>query len=394
MRFAGRSIGKRKEWSRVRRLALLVLLVAGIVLAVVLWPWSLAQVRTVVVISSLLDTLVVAPVVERVTGEPRFEHEPIAGNPSLVVRPAGKGPWPVFVFVNGVVPEGRKLPEVRRLAEGLARADYLVIVPDLPGLRNDEVRPEAVSETVEVVRAVSGWPQTRGERVGMIGVSTGASLAVLAAEDPGLEGRLSVVAGLSPYADIRTVLNIATTGYYRQGGEFVPYQADPFLSYVAARSLVAAMSPGEDRTTLNSELQLVDRFDPDPLAGFRARPVEDLGPEARSVVRLLANRDPERFSGLYSRLPSEVRGDLKQLSPIAGSGEVEAAVELASGPEDRFFPVRESYRLARISLEHRVTVSGALDHWQLEPSLQELPEFIRFNGFVVRSLRETQHSDG
>jgi hypothetical protein len=51
-----------------------------------------------------------------------------------------------------VVTEGRELPEVCRLVEGLARAGYLGVVPDLPGLRRGEIRPEAVHETLEVAR--------------------------------------------------------------------------------------------------------------------------------------------------------------------------------------------------------------------------------------------------
>ena len=125
--------------------------------------------------SPLLETPVVTPVVEAVTGEPRFAETIVAGNPALVVRPRGEGPWPAIFFVNGVVTEGRKLPEVRKLAEGLARAGYLVVVPDLPGLRRGEIRPETVHETLEVARTISEWPDARDGTVGLVGVSTGAT---------------------------------------------------------------------------------------------------------------------------------------------------------------------------------------------------------------------------
>ncbi|MDQ4106926.1 MAG: CocE/NonD family hydrolase, partial [Actinomycetota bacterium] len=232
-----------------------------------------------------------------------------------------------------------------------------------------------------------------GGEVGMIGVSTGATLAILAAKDPALDGRVSVVAGIAPYADIRTVLSIATTGYYREGGELVRYEAEPFLSYVAARSLVATLPPGEDRRTLLSELDGVDRLDPNPLSVFRDRPLGDLGPEARSVVKLLANRDPGRFDDLYAELPEKTRADLAELSPLAGDGRIEAPVELASAPRDRYFPTSESYALKSIAPDLRVTVTDALDHADLEFSPARLPAFFRMNGFVVRSLREARLAD-
>jgi pimeloyl-ACP methyl ester carboxylesterase len=383
--------GGLKAVFRPWRLFVLALLAAAAFLTAVYWSWIDAQARAVVVLSSVLETPVLTPVIGSVTGEPRFEDEPVAGNPALVVKPGGEGPWPALFFVNGTVQEGRELSEVRRLAEGLARAGYLVVVPDLPGLRSDEISPETVSETLEVARAVSERPDAYGGRVGLVGVSTGATLALLAAEDPSLEGRVSVVAGLAPYADIRTVLNVATTGHYYQGGEgYVPYETNPFLSYVIARSLVATLPPGEDRETLSSELEEVDRLDPDPLARLRDRPLDDLGTEARSVVELLANRDPERFEELYGALPEEVREDLDELSPLAGAGRLDAPVELASGPQDRYFPVSESHAIARIASNHRVTVTEALDHAELSFSVQDLPAFLLMNGFVVRSLREAR----
>ena len=375
---------------RLRRLLLLVLLAVAVVLATVYWSWIDAQARAVIVLSSFLETPILTPAIRSVTGEPRFEDSSVAGNPALVVKPQGEGPWPALFFVNGAVREGRELPEVRRLAEALARAGYLVVVPDLPGLTSDEIRPETVSETIEVTQAVSELPDARDGRVGLVGVSTGAALALLAAKDPSLEGRVSVVAGIAPYTDIRTVLSLATTGHYRNQESFVPYKTDSFLAYVIARSLVAALPAGEDRETLRSELNEVGRLDPDPLAGFRNRPLDDLGPEARSVVELLANEDPERFDELYEALPDKMREDLDKLSPLAGEGRLDAPVELASGPQDKYFPISESYALARIAPDLRVTVTKALDHAELHFSVQDIPAFLSMDGFVVRSLREAR----
>ncbi|MDQ3911897.1 MAG: hypothetical protein M3305_09045 [Actinomycetota bacterium] len=373
-------------------LFVLALLAVAMGLAVAGWPWIDAQARATFVLSPLLETPVLTPAVETLTREPRLEDTVFEGNPTLIAEPGGEGPWPALLFVNGTVPEGRTLPEVRSLARGLARAGYLVVVPDLPGLRRDEISEETVSSTAETALAVADLPESRDGRVGLVGASTGATLALLAAEDPTVGGRTSVVAGIAPYTDIRTVLAIATTGHYREGEEYVLYESDPLLSYVVARSMVAALSPGEDREKLRSELEEVDRLDPEPLAGLRARPTGDLGPEARRVVELLANEDPERFDELYAALPPEVRASLDRLSPLAETGRIEVPVELASGPKDKYFPVSESYAIGRIAPEHRVTVTEALDHAELRASVRDIPAFLRMDGFVVRSLREARRA--
>jgi hypothetical protein len=210
----------------------------------------------------------------------------------------------------------------------------------------------------------------------------------VAAEDPALRGKVSLVAGVAPYSNIKTVLNIATTGHYhRPGGELVRYKSDPFLSYVVARSLVAVLPSGEDKLALSAELERVGRESPDPLSGLSSRRTDDLGPDARSVVRLLANRNPVRFAALYADLPKDVRHDLEELSPLAGTGRIRVPVELATGPHDKFFPPSQSYGLERIAPERRVTVTEALDHAKLEVSAGDVPSFAAFDAFVVRSLR-------
>jgi dienelactone hydrolase len=373
---------------RLRRAFYFVLLAGLIGLTISFWSWVDAQARAVVVISSVLDAPVLTPAVRATSGDPRLSDTRVAGYPSLVARPAGEGPWPAIFVVNGTVPEGRKLPGVRHLAEGFARAGYLAVVPDLPGLTEDRITPQTVDAATEAARKSSARPDAEDGEVVIVGVSTGATLAILAAEDPALKGKVLLVAGVAPFSNIKTVLNVATTGHYRRSdGKLVRYQAAPFLSYVVARSLVAALPPGEDRQTLSAEIASVGRKNPDPLHDLRQRKTDDLGPEARSVVRLLANRDPKRFDSLYAALPNGVRHELEQLSPLAGEGKINVPVELATGPHDKYFPPSESYRLERIAPQRTVTVTGALDHAELNVTPRDIPAFLTFDGFVVRALR-------
>src|SRR5215208_2203064 len=388
------SLTKDNPGRRLRRIFYVVLLAALFGLTVSFWSWVDAQARAVVVISSVLDAPVLTPAVRATSGEPRLSDTRVAGYPSLVAKPAGEGPWPAIFLVNGTVPEGRKLPAVRNLAEGFARAGYLVVVPDLPGLTEDRITPQTEDATTQVAREVSARPDAAGGKVALVGVSTGATLALLAAEDPALGGKISLVAGVAPYANIKTVLNVATTGHYRRpDGEVVRYEATPFLSYVVARSLVATLPPGEDRRTLSAGLEAAGRESPQPLSGLRSRQTDDLGPCARSVIRLLANRDPKRFEALYAALPDETRQDLEELSPLAGTGRISSPVELATGPHDKYFPPSQSYALVRIAPERRVTVTGALDHAELNISPEDIQALATFDGFVVRSLRMTRVED-
>ena len=204
---------------RFRRAFYVVLLAALLGLTFSFWSWVDAQARAVVVISSVLDAPVLTPAIRVTSGEPRLSDTRVAGYPSLVAKPAGEGPWPAIFVVNGTVPEGRELPAVRNLAEGFARAGYLAVVPDLPGLTEDRITPRTVDAATEAARKISARPDAEDGEVAMVGVSTGATLALLTAEDPTLDRKVPLVAGVAPFSNIRTVLSVATTGYYRRPAE-------------------------------------------------------------------------------------------------------------------------------------------------------------------------------
>src|SRR5829696_2852271 len=133
------------------------------------WSWVDAQARAVVVISSVLDVPVLTPAVEAAGGDPRLSDVHVAGNPSLVVKPAGEGPRPAILLVNGTVPEGRKLPAVRNLAEGLARAGYLVVVPDLPGFTDEKTTPQPADAATQAAREIPGSPDADNGKVALVG---------------------------------------------------------------------------------------------------------------------------------------------------------------------------------------------------------------------------------
>ena len=104
---------------------------------------------------------------------------------------------------------------VLRLSESLARTGRLVHIPDLPGIAGGELSPATLAATVDYVEAAADSGETAEGRVGLAGVSVGASLALLAAADARLADRISVVACVAPYGDMANVMLLATTGMYR-----------------------------------------------------------------------------------------------------------------------------------------------------------------------------------
>jgi pimeloyl-ACP methyl ester carboxylesterase len=379
--------GKGATVVRLVRWAIALFVIAGLVGALVFRSWVSAQTRAVIVLSRTSNTPVLGWLVGVVTDEPRAEDTMIAGQPTTLVRPGAGRSWRAVVFVNGVTRLGRHHPDVERLARALARAGYLVAVPDPPGLRQGTFTRRTLVATTAVVRAVAERPDVRGGRVALFGVSVGASLALLAAEQPSLAGRISAVAGLAPYTDLVHVVRLTTTAVYVKRGRFERYPTKPFAALVIARSLAAALTPGRDRTLLLARLLAVPDDAPDPLAPLRTLQESRLRPPARALVRLLVNRDPARFDSLYAALPQRIRLAATLLSPISAAARLQTRVLIASAPHDKYFPPDETRALAHRAPHVALTVTPTLQHAIPHFSLGDLLGLFRFDGFLVRVLR-------
>jgi hypothetical protein len=268
-------------------------------------------------------------------------RERVAGVDALVARPT-TGAGPAVVCANAATPLGIEQPAVGRLVSALAGAGFVAVAPELPNVREGEVTPATIEALVDIARAV-------GPRVALVGASTGAGLAILAAGDPRLASRISAVAAVAPFASLENVLRLATTGVY----DGRPYEAEPLLAGAAARSLAAS------------------------------------APDDPAVPALLANRDPARFDALYAALAPGTRALVEELSPLTRIGDVVAPVEVASSPTDPFFPVEESLALAEAGRDVRLSVTPALLH--VKPRLH--PGVVRVVTLLDRTLARAAQTD-
>jgi dienelactone hydrolase len=345
-----------------------------------------AQADAVTVLATTLEAPALEQAVGLITAAPTVTDATVAGAPTTLARPSGDGPWPALVVVNGATERGRNHPALQRLARGLGRAGYLVLVPDLPGLARGEITDRTLTAALDVARTAADRPDADEGRVGLVGVSVGTSLALLVAADPSLAERVTVVSGTAPYADLSNLIRLATTGYYRDGSLLIPYQTDPFLAVAVARSLAGALPSGRERATLLARVDALDDDAEDPLALIRSLPTAELTPDTRAVIELLANDDPRRFDELYVGAPVGVRAALERLSPISGAARLTARIELASAPRDKYVPLAEARALVRAAPDAQLTVTETLAHAVPEPTVGGLGQLLRFNGWVVRSL--------
>lgn len=341
----------RRVAGAIGKILLGLLIVAG-VCTVIWWPNVKAQLRAFAIVGALLEIPVVQPVVEGLTREPEYEDVELAGMPTRIFHPSGDGEYPAVLFVTGADSAGRKSEDIANLGRGLARAGIVTIVPDLPGLADGVVTEQTLEDLRRAISEATDAPQVKGDRIAVASVSAGAALVLLAAADEDASEQISVVAGIAPFSRVRTVLEVGATGsFINAEGEREEYEDIEWLREAVANS------------------------------------VSEIGGD-EAVDALLNPDDPRPFQERYDQLPADIRRQMDELSPLTVAAKLDVPVELVSPTKDRYFPVEDSRLVVEAAPNARLTITDVLDHARPKAGLGNLGDLAKFNGFIVRVLRQ------
>jgi pimeloyl-ACP methyl ester carboxylesterase len=346
-----------------------------------------AQMRVPLGIAAAYDGPRSGRLARLLAGKVREEEAWLAGVPAVVFRPGrGSGQWPTVVLFPGVTRQGRRHPAFLGIGRGLAAAGRLAIVAEPEGLAVGELTPTAVSQARATVEAALSRPDAAPGGVSLVGVSGGGTLALRTAADPSMAERVSVVLTLAPLCDVSEAIRVVTTGVYRDGDALVPFSAGDFFKLVIARSVVACLTPGDDRSALRSRLLALDDYGADPLSSLKDWPAGRLGAAARATVALLSNEDPDRFDDLLDAVPEELRAAIDAISPLSVAHRIAAPVELVVAREDKYITLADATSFAEACATVRLTVLAALEHAVPELSPAAVRDLARLDGVLVRLL--------
>ena len=285
---------------------------------------------------SLMSKLIDGPIVTAVTvpGRGRAIRADL-------YRPAQKGKHFPLLLVHGVNPTGKDDPQLVLLAKDLARAGFLVLVPDVAGLKAVHVRISDAEDVLESFLFLSKTEYAR-PRGGMVGISYGAGPVLLAAADARIRDRVSVISTFGGYYDLRDVLLFILTGTYEYRGQRGYIRPDTSLRWMFVYRNLDLLRSTADREKFKKIIEKQNQFEAtaaDALA-------KSLSPEGRALYDFLVNTDQERFIPLYEKLPLSMRDLVYQLSPSRAMRYINASFIIAHGTDDYAVPFTESKRLA------------------------------------------------
>jgi pimeloyl-ACP methyl ester carboxylesterase len=298
----------------------------------------------------------------------------------------GEAARAALVLVPGAAERGKDDPRLIAFATTLARARFLVLVPDIESLRALTIGPGDTGRIADALRHLGERGEVpKPDALGLVAVSYAAGPAILATLAPDLRGRVGFVLAVGGYYDMEAVVTFFTTGYFREGPD-APWRhkvPNAYGKWVFLRANAGRLESARDRWLLAAMARRkLDDLEA-PLDDLAAR----LGPEGRAVHDLLVNNDPKAVPALIAALPQRVREDMAALDlSRAELAHLKAELILLHGRDDAIIPYTESLALAAAAPRDRVTLClvDNLSHVDLGPG--GLPDSYRLLAAIYRLL--------
>jgi pimeloyl-ACP methyl ester carboxylesterase len=289
-----------------------------------------------------------------------------------------------IVLVPGVVARGRRDARVVAVANTLARLDFTVLVPDMPGVRQYRMRSTDVREVADAFAWLLQRPRLAPPgHIGIAGFSYGAGPMLLAALQPDIRDRVGFVLAVGGYYSLDNVVTYLTTSYCRvvapsgavtlKTGRLSPH---PYSKAAFIRSNLDLLEHAADRGFFRSYVAYITGSNPEyeePIPGY-------LAPDAQAFYDLLTNHRPENVPVLLDRLSRRMRAELQGINPAAHDlTQLRADVILLHGRGDNLIPYTESVALASALPEGqaRLFLIDGLAHVDFRPKPRDVPQLLR-----------------
>jgi len=257
---------------------------------------------------------------------------------------------PGILLNHGVIDTGKDDPRLRRFAEILCRAGFVVCVPDFRGMRSFRISPADIDEIQAAFeRLISLQEHILPESCGLFGFSYGAGPTIIAACRPEIRQKVRFVVSFGGYYELKNVLSFMATGSFEFAGKRYFRKPQEYGKWVFLANNLDLVESSLDRAVLREILKIKLRDENAPVDRF----LPELGGEGRNILNLLTHVNPSQTESFIRHLPPSVRSSMTALSVSASLKDLDANLILAHGEDDDLIPFTETLRLAQAAPDPR-----------------------------------------
>jgi len=347
---------RRGRWGR--RLARAGLGLAIVMLVVVAWPPSRVTLQTVALIPSILQMgpqpLALAPEpTHRVVLYTAPDGERLPADLWLPATASAERPVGAVVFVSGINSKGRAHPALAQLAEAMSRAGAAAYIPELPRFFHDQVDASEVGRIVAAFEDLAARPEIDRDRIGIMGVSVGGSLSLIAAADPAIADQLAWVGAFGAYADAGDLATMVLSRQYELDGEVVSWEPRLLVRQVSFRLVIDQVPDEADRDALRAAYKA---YNDEGIHPFPVVEVELRTEAGRAAQAIVATDSLAESQAAVAAAPEGMRDVLDGISPLSHLDEIHARVYLMHDTGDHHIPFVASRQMAAVLAEAGVDV--------------------------------------
>jgi len=388
----GPATSQPRRWWRWVAIAL-----AAAVLLLAAWSPSRVTFQTLALIPSLVQVgpnplgLAPAPTHE-VTSYTAPDGTELPADLWLPASASADRPVGAVILVSGINSQGRAHPALARIGAAMSRAGAAVMIPELPVFFAARVDATEVGRIVAAFQALAGRPEVDSDRIGIMGISVGGSLSLIAAADPAIADQVKWVGAFGAYADAGEIMTSVVSHEYRLDGQVIEWDPVLLVRQIVFGLVTEQVTNGRDHGYLYGAYDDLNNQDVHPLPDAHL-PLTSTAATAAEAI-LLAKTLPQAEAALAAA-PAGLREVLDGISPIRYVAGIRADVFLMHDVSDHHIPYSNSRELAAAMEAAGVPVHlgefRLFDHVQPETAdpIAAAPEIWKLFWFIRDIAAET-----
>ncbi|MGA9475082.1 MAG: alpha/beta hydrolase [Terriglobales bacterium] len=318
------------------------------------------------------------------------------GTPSGPIRarlytPKGIANAPGMMIVHGVHHLGIDDPRLVAFARAMSAGGIEVLTPEILSLTDYKVDAHSIDLIGD---AACDFSQSLHQKVGILGISFGGGLSLLAASDPRYAPFIRFVLSIGAHDDLERVSQFFITNKIaRPDGTTLQMAAHEYGPLVLIYSHVEDFFLPADVATAHEALRLLLWEKVDESKKF----AEQLSPASRAKMELLYNRNIDPLAPEISQVIAEHRSEMNDVSPHGHLRDLHVPVLLLHGAADNVIPPTEllwlEHDLPPSELVASLT-SPVLSHASLEgkPTLLDNLRLVHFMAKMLELVGDKQPS--
>jgi len=305
--------------------------------------------------------------------------------------PEGVANAPGMLVVHGVHHLGIDEPRLVAFARALSSSGIRVLTPELPALADYHVDVHSIDV---IGLSARDFAETLGHKVGILGISFGGGLSLLAAANPQYQQYIRFVVSVGAHDDLERVSQFFITNQIlRPDGTTQQMAAHEYGPLVLIYSHVEDFFPPADVDRASEALRLLLWEKVDESRKVAAK----LSPPSRAKMDLLYSHHIEPLYDDIQRVILQHHADMAAVSPHERLRSLEVPVLLLHGSADNVIPPAELLWLEQdvpsADLKAALT-SPVINHVSMDgkPTLADNLRLVRFMAKMLELVDEQQPS--